>query len=117
MPANHAALVRGDDGNLHVRQFPTAADASAASQHRELNPPRLDVLMIAGKRSGSIRSPEFARRLGVHPRTIRRCFERGGLPGAKEHGQRILEIPLRLLRLAEAYGLRGVERMAKQGQL
>jgi hypothetical protein len=64
-----------------------------------------------------MRSPQFARRLGVHPRTVRRCFARKGLPGAVEHGPRLLLIPVRLLRLAEAYGLRWVETEARAGRL
>jgi hypothetical protein len=80
-------------------------------------PTRADVLAVAGKARGMVRSTVMAERLGVHARTIRRCFQRGGLPGAKEHGERILEIPAQLLRLAEAYGLRTVEAMAKAGKL
>jgi hypothetical protein len=64
-----------------------------------------------------IRSTVFADKLGVHPRTIRRAFEKNLLPGAKEHGERILEIPARLLRLAEAYGFQWVKRQAKAGRL
>lgn len=81
------------------------------------SPSRAEVLAVAGKVNGTVRSTVMAERLGVHARTIRRCFQRGGLPGAKEHGERILEVPTRLLRLAEAYGLRRVEIMARNGQL
>ena len=62
-----------------------------------------------------MRHSAFAARLGIHPRTIRRQFQRGGLPGAVEHGERILLIPAHLVRLAETYGLRGVERLALAG--
>jgi len=74
-----------------------------------------EVARIAGSEKGEIRHTVLAARLGVHPRTIRRQFARGGLPGAKEHGQRILIVPASLVRLAHAYGLRGVERMAAAG--
>jgi hypothetical protein len=84
---------------------------------RATTPTRAELLAVAGKKGGYIRSTAFAEKMRVHPRTIRRCFARGGLPGAKEQGERILDIPTRLLRLAEAYGLRQVERMARAGQI
>lgn len=80
-------------------------------------PSRDQIAAIAGRTAGEIRSTAMARKLGVHGRTIRRMYERGVLPGAKEHGERILVVPTHLLRLAEAYGLRGVERMARAGLL
>lgn len=70
---------------------------------------------MIGRRGGEIRSPKFAARFGVCTRTIRKMYARGALPGAKEHGERILVIPAHLARVAEAYGLRGLERMAKAG--
>lgn len=112
----HGALVRGDDGNLHLRRFATAEQAAEASRHLQdpMPVPSLDeVELVMGKRRGTMRSTEMARRLQVHPRTIRRAYENGWLPGAKEHGPRILEVPVHLYRLAEAYGLRGLERMVK----
>lgn len=72
---------------------------------------------VAGPAQGEMRHTAMAAKLGVHPRTLRRQFLRGGLPGAKEHGERILVVPTRLFRLAQAYGLRGVERMATSGLL
>lgn len=90
---------------------------SAPQFRRVKGPTRADVFAVAGRASGMVRSTEFAAHLGVHPRTIRRCYERQGLPGAKEHGPRILKIPARLLRLAEAYGLRWVESEARAGRL
>jgi len=80
-----------------------------------VTPSLREIDAIAGRRSGKVRSPVMARKLGVHPRTIRRCYLRGGLPGAREHGPRILEVPVHLVRLAEAYGLHGVEQLAKAG--
>ena len=74
-----------------------------------------DLEAIAGKRNGFMRQREFAERLGVHPRTIKRAYLRGALPGSIQHGPRILMIPTHLYRLSIAYGLHGVERMAKAG--
>lgn len=73
------------------------------------------ITAVMGRQSGTMRHTEFARRLGLKPRQVRDIYKRGGLPGAKEHSAYILVIPIALLRLAEAYGLRGVERMAKAG--
>ncbi|HWA07954.1 MAG TPA: hypothetical protein VG838_00660 [Opitutaceae bacterium] len=80
-------------------------------------PPKEQVLAVIGKRAGEMRHTEMARKLGIAPRHIRDQFKRGGLPGAKEHTAYILMVPTHLYRLAEAYGLRGVERMAKAGLL
>lgn len=90
---------------------------AAVQFRRTHSPDRAQVLAVAGRSSGTIRSTVFAAKLGVHPRTIRRAYEKNGLPGAKEHGERILEIPTRLLRLAEAYGLRWVISEAMAGRL
>jgi transposase-like protein len=76
-----------------------------------------DIAAVGGSGEGEMRHTELAAKLGIHPRTLRRQFARGGLPGAVEHGERILMVPTRLLRLARAYGLRGVERMANAGLL
>lgn len=35
VPRPFAALVRGDDGNLHIRRFASAGEAGAASRHLE----------------------------------------------------------------------------------
>lgn len=114
----HAALVRNDKDGLEVRHFPTAAQAASVSQARDLSfPPRIEVLQVAGNRNGKIRHTDFARRLGVRPNLVRQVYKRGGLPGAIEHSAYILMVPQRLLRLAETYGLRRVEQMAKAGEL
>lgn len=112
----HPAFVRGEDGMLHIRHFSSAADAAAAACGRELPTPA-QIEAVSGRRAGWMLSPEFAKHLGVHPVTIRRQWARGGLPGCREDGPRLLRVPTRLLRLAHAYGLRGVERMAKAGLL
>ena len=62
-----------------------------------------------------MRHTDFARGLGISPRTVRDVFKRGGLPGAVEHSAYILMVPTHLFRLAATYGLRHVERMAKAG--
>lgn len=121
----HSALVRGEDGGLHVRRFPTPALAREASRHREVVPPLApwatpapdELARVAGPARGEVSSTEFARRLKIHPRTVRRWFSAGGLPGAREHGPRTLRVPLRLLRLAQCYGLRRVVAWGKEGLL
>jgi hypothetical protein len=138
---SHYAFITDGRGNLQLRRFATAADAAAVSATRELPAPTSTVRMIdrtgrpaaplvpgtipapeqiaavTGQRGGHMRHTEFARRLGIHPRTLKRQWLRGGLPGAKQHSVNILVVPIRLLRLAEAYGLRQVERMAQAGLL
>jgi hypothetical protein len=111
----HSALVRGDDGALHVRRFATGDDARGASAARDLTPE--SIASIAGPTSGLMPSAVFARKLGIHPRTVRRLHARGALPGSVDHGARLLRVPAHLLRLAVVYGLRGVERMAAAGLL
>ena len=138
---SHYAFITDDRGVLQMRRFTTAADAAAVSATREPPSPTTTVRMIdrtrrpaalvtpgtlpdaeqiqavAGQRTGDMRHTEFARRIGIAPRTLKRQWLRGGLPGAKQHTKNILVVPVRLLRLAEAYGLRQVERMAQAGLL
>lgn len=78
-------------------------------------PDARQIAAVMGRRTGEISSTEVAKRIGVHPRTVRRAYKRGALPGAKEHGERILVIPMGVFRLIEAYGLHGVEKMAAAG--
>lgn len=108
------ALVRGEDGNLHIRKFPTSADAAAASSDRELPPPD-QVQIVCGVRRGWIQSTKLAKKHGLHPRRIRRAYQNGELPGCIEHGAHTLMVPSHLDRLISAYGLRGVGQMAKAG--
>lgn len=122
----HSALFRDTLGGITIRHFPTAADAEQHSMEREIAPApswppmpaqqQVDTV-IGQKRSTTIKAPAFAAALGVHTRTVRRAFLKGSLPGAVEHGERILVIPSHLLRLAQAYGLRGLERLAKAGRI
>lgn len=110
-----SAFVRGDDGNLHIRHFDTAAEAAAVNSRHEDLPSVEQIQIVCGRRGGFIKSTVLARKIGVSGRTIRRAFDRGDLPGAKEHGERILLVPEHVHRLIIAYGLRGVGRMAKAG--
>ena len=111
-----AALVRGDDGNLHIRRFATPADATAASLTREIGLPPVDeIRMVMGRKGGALSPREFADHLGISARTVRRAYADGGLPGATEHGPKLLKIPASTLRLAQAYGLRQLVRITKAG--
>jgi hypothetical protein len=124
---SHYAIIRDDRGALQVRRFATAADAAAVSCERELPAPAplprtqlpapLDIAAIAGRDASTMRHSEFARRLGIHPDTVRRAWKAGGLPGAIEQTQRTLLVPCRLLRLAKAYGFMPVTRMGRAGLL
>ena len=42
----HPALVRGDDGSLHVRRFASAADAAEAARGREWVEPQAGALVV-----------------------------------------------------------------------
>jgi hypothetical protein len=79
------------------------------------DPSLQEINTVIGRRGGEMRHTEFARRLGLSSRQVRSCFMRGGLPGAKQHTANIIVVPVHLLRLAQAYGLRQVERMAQAG--
>lgn len=111
----HAALVRGDDGNLHMRRFDSGAAAAMAAGAREIVPPTTEIEMVMGRKGHFLSPRQFAEKLGISSRTVRRAFNEGGLPGAKEHGPKTLRIPSATLRLAEAYGLQRVVRWAKAG--
>lgn len=102
------ALVRGDDDNLHIRHFHTAASAAAIASAQR------DLAMPPDARSAGIRSADLARELGVSSVTIRRAWKAGELP-AKEHGERTLIIPHKIARLVRTFGLLGVRRMMRAG--
>lgn len=104
-----AALTRTDMGGLAIRHFPTAADAARVAAEREI--------ATTGRGSGrGVKSFELARKLGVHPKTIRRRWEAGDLPGI-EQGDRTLIIPHEAVRLVSIYGLLGYARMKRAGKL
>jgi hypothetical protein len=123
----HAALFRDSLGGLTIRHFPSTEDAQKHNAGRELAPlagylvagvpmpSAQQVAEISGRGDTKIRSSEFAHRLGIHSQRIRDLHERCPLPGAIEHGPRTLMIPLRHLRLAHSYGLRGLERLIRTG--
>lgn len=110
----HAALIRGDDGCLDVRHFSTAADAAAASATSggvfETG------LTAADKRRKMTTSHDLAHELGLHPKTVRRWVLQNEIP-AIAHGPRLLMIPNRICQLVKLWGLDGVRRMARRGEL
>lgn len=61
-----------------------------------------------------VKSSDLARQIGVHPRTIRRRWAKGELPGI-EHGEHTLIIPHEAVRLVKSYGLLGYARMRAAG--
>lgn len=76
---SYGGLVRGDDGSLHVRAFPTGELANAASQASG----RDFLLRDADRRPAALGSPaELSARLGGTPSaaTIARACKRGDLP-------------------------------------
>lgn len=109
-----AALFRNDRGGLEIRHYATPAQAAAVAAGREL-PQQETVQEIAGHAKGRISHFVFARKLGIPPKIVRSQFKRGGLPGAVQHSSHWIMVPTSLLRLAEAYGLKQVERMAAAG--
>lgn len=115
----HAALVRGDDNALHVRRFATARGAALIAQGREYREPNTAGITMTVRRRAhaEMRHTEFAQELGISQRLVRAAFNRGELPGAKEHSAYILMVPAELLRLAKIYGLRQVGRLAKAGKI
>lgn len=125
-----AALFRDSLGGLTIRHFANAESASRVAETRELPmpvsvkgylvagvpmPSAQQVAEIGGRGDHKIRSSDFAQRLGIHSQRIRDLHARTPLPGAIEHGPRTLMIPLRYLRLAQSYGLRGLERLVQTG--
>ncbi|EIQ00718.1 hypothetical protein OpiT1DRAFT_05273 [Opitutaceae bacterium TAV1] len=129
-----AALVRGDDGGLHVRSFPSAQEAATASAPaREAAGGAPDLRMscsaslaaphpeagTAGTSPRGWRPSRLARELGVSKRTVSRRCEANELPfidhGGGKRPYRI--IPMHVVKLVKLYGLGGVARMRAAGQL
>lgn len=105
---SYAALVRDDRGGLQLRRFHTSADAAAASDREQ-----------AGKvtpATDGLPSHVLAKQLGLHPKTLRRRWAAGEIPGI-EHGPRTLVIPHRACRLIKMHGLLGFARMMQAGKL
>ncbi len=109
MSRRHPALVRDHTGGLAVRQFATAEDATAAAQSRDLAQP-------TGKGWTPAR---LGKELGLSKRTINRRCESDELPfvdhGTAKQPRRI--IGMHIVKLVKLYGLGGVARMRKAGQL
>jgi hypothetical protein len=76
-----------------------------------------EIARVAGSSRSVLKHREFAKRLGAPTARVRAQFERGGLPGARRVSAGVVMVPRRLLRLAQAYGLPQVERMAGAGLL
>jgi hypothetical protein len=115
----HGALIRGDDGALHVRSFATGADANAAAQAN----PSLDhePARDAWKHTGS--PAELSRRLNGVPSadTITRLCRRGDLP-CRDDGAGLklarYRLPIRaILASVAARGLRATVAAHRAGQL
>jgi hypothetical protein len=118
----YPALVRGDDGSLHVRSFATAEDANAAARanpsldHEPAPVPAAD----AWKHTGS--PAELAARLGFcSGQTITRLCRDGSLPCRDEGAGRMLpryRLPIRaIVASVAARGLRATIAAHRAGQL
>jgi transposase InsO family protein len=120
----YPALIRGDDGGLHVRSFATSEDAGAASRAN----PSLDHEPYAApagrdpwKHTGS--PAELSRRLNGVPSadTITRLCREGGLPCRDMGTGRTLpryRLPIRaILASIAARGLRATVAAHRAGQL
>lgn len=119
----YGALIRGDDGSLHVRRFATGEDANAAAQANpslDYEPASLPASRDPWKHTGS--PAELSRRLGGVPSadTITRLCKRGELPcrddgaGAKLPRYRL---PIRaILASIAARGLRATVAAHRSGQ-
>lgn len=107
---NHAALVRGDDGSLHVRHFATAQAAQAAQIPQDFvvdDSPR-----AAGRPRGRVRLSEAAREIGVHPKTFKKYLKHI----RHEHpSPYVVYIPRSELDLIRIHGLHGLARMRAAG--
>jgi hypothetical protein len=100
----HAALVRGDDNGLHVRNFATAEAANAAAQGNPSldldHEPAETVAAKAWKHTGS--PTELSRRLNGRPsaQTITRLCRAGDLPCRDDGCGRLLpryRLPVRAI--------------------
>lgn len=78
----HAALVRGDDGALHIRRFSTAGDASLASQARDLTLITPAVKMSCRLGGKEWRLAAAAREIGVSSTVVTHAE-----PGSRTHGE------------------------------
>lgn len=98
MRNQHAALTRNDRGGLELRWFPTATDATEVAKKRELPTP--------ARRPRGLLSTRLAEDLGLHPKTVRRAWLEGKIPGVELSPRRLL-IPTETCDLIKSYGLGG----------
>lgn len=104
----YSALTRGDDGNLHVRRFATAAEATAASNAaREYYAPA-PVVAPTSKRRTEWKLSRVAQELGVGVKTIKKYlpFLRYRKPSPN-----ITYLPGEEVNLLKIHGLHGVRAM------
>jgi hypothetical protein len=129
----YGALVKGEDGGLHIRHFLTPADAARAARGRELLCPSVPVGQMARELVSKINDTsaaattmrhawtpaKLAARLGLSVRTINRRCEAGELPyidhGTVSRPKRY--IPAEAVQLILIHGLRGVGVMCRTGLL
>jgi hypothetical protein len=117
--ARHAALVRGEDGNLAIRSFETATQATAAARGREIapNPGMPPILIQDGRQHWTV--ARLARTIGLTPRAIHHRCEAGELPhidhGTEKRSRRL--IPAWIADAVIRYGLRNVAARARAGTL
>ena len=111
---SHPALVRGENGGLQVRRFPTAADATAAARGRELLPPA-NIPLVASKRAWTAR--RLAKRLGLSATAIARRCREGEIPAINMGTAKMSRwsIAPETVREILIRGLRGVALRAKAG--
>lgn len=67
-------------------------------------------------RAGNWTAAQLAAHLGVSARTVTRRMDAGVLPHI-DHGPKLRFITPHVVKLAELYGLRGVENMVRAGKL
>lgn len=105
----YSALTRGDDGNLHVRRFATAAEANAASNaSREYYAPAPLVPAPTRARRTEWKLSRVAQELGVSTKTIKKY-----LPYLRyrQPSPNITYVPGEELNLLKIHGLHGVRAM------
>ena len=116
----HAALIRGDDGGLHVRNFATGEDANAAAQANSSLDYEPASARATWRHTGS--PAELSRRLNGVPSvdTITRLCRDGGLPCRDDGAGRKLpryRLPIRaILASVAARGLRATVAAHRAGQ-
>lgn len=119
----HAALVRGDDGGLHVRTFATAEAANAAAQGNPSldHEPAETPAAKAWRHTGSPVAVSRALGGAVSPRVIRNLARAGGLP-ARDDGAGAVKaryvLPIKaIVASVAARGLRATVAAHRAGKL